>query len=517
MPSELLAALIERFRWSEPISALSRFHPDLRARVAAKLAAAQAWYDDLKAAARRLDDAGAAARLTLRPPARMIDPATLSPGVRQRPASLRRRRAAVRAAARRVDRPRGDRTSGPGAARRSDADQSARLCRRRRFAPAGRRALGDRALGDVHDRSARNGRDPRAVGAGAVRPEPVDPARLLGHRRRSARGAPSPDDRPARMADQPRRPRRSAMLPSLATPRRRPICSPGIWRAPAMTARHACLAECRQRVRGLGLSADHRGQGSGEPSNLGATSATATAADASAGRTRRTTTSTTFSRFSSRTRARPGSLCRGGCALTRIMCAARRPTTQRRNEAILYSASGGGKVRLRTQLAALLAVALVVVGWQAARLLQPAADRRSATTADRGVAGRRSARRPLLGARRVRPNPGRLRRQRRWRARPIPQCAGRPPARRLPLRRRPCGSRPRADAQAARESDQGPAASSSIFLPAAHFLTIQAQLDSGADFACPPFRRARQPARSSPLDGRNAGDRDPGALDPLDR
>jgi hypothetical protein len=83
MPSELLAALIERFRWSEPISALSRFHPDLRARVAARLAAAQAWHDDLKAAARRLDDAGAAARLTLRPPARMIDPKTLSPGVKR--------------------------------------------------------------------------------------------------------------------------------------------------------------------------------------------------------------------------------------------------------------------------------------------------------------------------------------------------------------------------------------------------------------------------------------------------
>jgi len=83
MPSELLAALIERFRWAEPISALSRFHPDLRARVATRLAAAQGWYDDLKAAARRLDDAGAAARLALRPPARTIDPTTLSPGVLQ--------------------------------------------------------------------------------------------------------------------------------------------------------------------------------------------------------------------------------------------------------------------------------------------------------------------------------------------------------------------------------------------------------------------------------------------------
>ena len=81
MPSELLAALIERFRWAEPISALSRFHPDLRARVATRLAAAQAWYDELKAASRRLDDAGAAARLTLRPPGRAIDPKTLSPGV----------------------------------------------------------------------------------------------------------------------------------------------------------------------------------------------------------------------------------------------------------------------------------------------------------------------------------------------------------------------------------------------------------------------------------------------------
>jgi hypothetical protein len=81
MPSTLLAALIERFRWSEPISALSRFHPDLRARVATRLAAARTWHDGLKAAAKRLDDAGAAARLTLRPPGRTIDPKTLSPGV----------------------------------------------------------------------------------------------------------------------------------------------------------------------------------------------------------------------------------------------------------------------------------------------------------------------------------------------------------------------------------------------------------------------------------------------------
>jgi hypothetical protein len=81
MPSELLAALIERFRWTEPISALSRFHPDLRARVAARLDAAQTWYAGLKASARRLNDAGAAARLTLRPPGKVIDPKSLSPGV----------------------------------------------------------------------------------------------------------------------------------------------------------------------------------------------------------------------------------------------------------------------------------------------------------------------------------------------------------------------------------------------------------------------------------------------------
>ena len=81
MPSELLAALIDRFRWAEPISALSRFHPDLRARVATRLAAAQNWHDELKAASRRLDDAGAAARLALRPPGRAVDPKTLSPGV----------------------------------------------------------------------------------------------------------------------------------------------------------------------------------------------------------------------------------------------------------------------------------------------------------------------------------------------------------------------------------------------------------------------------------------------------
>ena len=81
MPSTLLAALIERFRWSETISALNRFHPDLHARVSARLAAAQQWLEDLKAASRRLDDSGAAARLTMRPPGRNIDPKTLSPGV----------------------------------------------------------------------------------------------------------------------------------------------------------------------------------------------------------------------------------------------------------------------------------------------------------------------------------------------------------------------------------------------------------------------------------------------------
>jgi hypothetical protein len=81
MPSTLLAALIERFRWSEPISALNRFHPDLRARIASRLAAAQAWREDLETSAVRLDDAGAAARLTLRPPSRTIDPKTLPPGV----------------------------------------------------------------------------------------------------------------------------------------------------------------------------------------------------------------------------------------------------------------------------------------------------------------------------------------------------------------------------------------------------------------------------------------------------
>ena len=81
MPSTLLAALIDRFRWAEPISALSRFHPDLRARVSARLAAAEQWRDDLKAAARRLDDAGAAARLALRPPGRAIDRKALTPGV----------------------------------------------------------------------------------------------------------------------------------------------------------------------------------------------------------------------------------------------------------------------------------------------------------------------------------------------------------------------------------------------------------------------------------------------------
>ena len=83
MPAALLAALIDRFRWADPISVLNRFHPDLRARVATRLAAAHAWLDGLQAAARRLDDVGAAARLALRPPYTPIDPAGLSPQARR--------------------------------------------------------------------------------------------------------------------------------------------------------------------------------------------------------------------------------------------------------------------------------------------------------------------------------------------------------------------------------------------------------------------------------------------------
>ncbi len=80
MPGALLAALIDRFHWAEPISALNRFHPDLRARVTTRLAEAQAWLDDLHASARRLDDVGSAARLVLRPPSAAADLSRLTPG-----------------------------------------------------------------------------------------------------------------------------------------------------------------------------------------------------------------------------------------------------------------------------------------------------------------------------------------------------------------------------------------------------------------------------------------------------
>jgi hypothetical protein len=83
MPGALLAALIDRFHWAEPISALNRFHPDLRARVSARLAEAQAWLDDLHASARRLDDVGSAARLVLRPPSTAADLSRLTPGTRR--------------------------------------------------------------------------------------------------------------------------------------------------------------------------------------------------------------------------------------------------------------------------------------------------------------------------------------------------------------------------------------------------------------------------------------------------
>ena len=54
------------------------------------------------------------------------------------------------------------------------------------------------------------------------------------------------------------------------------------------------------------------------------------------------------------------------------MCAARKPTTRPRDGATSSSPYGGGRADLRTQLAALLAVALIVVGWEAARLMRPA-------------------------------------------------------------------------------------------------------------------------------------------------
>ena len=68
--------------------------------------------------------------------------------------------------------------------------------------------------------------------------------------------------------------------------------------------------------------------------------------------------------------------------------------------------------------------------------------------------------------------------------------AGGEGARPVPLPRRPCGSKPRVDAQAAREGDQRPAAGAR-FTSGSHFLTSQARLDSGA---ISPVRRFDIPA-----------------------
>ena len=226
-----MAALIERFRWAEPISALSRFHPDLRARVAARLAAAQAWYDDLKAAARRLDDAGAAARLTLRPPARTIDPKTLSPGV------LQALQACVAGAQR----------FGPLLGGLIDPEATERLAQALRVdaAPidplayvgvAGSRlpdgARWAIALSAMYtDRPARDRRDPRAVRAGARRRRAWRSCATTGASaaKRRRRGGPRRSTVSNGCSTKATAPIRNA--PSPATPRRRPTCSPGTWRA----------------------------------------------------------------------------------------------------------------------------------------------------------------------------------------------------------------------------------------------------------------------------------------------
>ncbi len=65
MPSALLAALIDRFRWADLGSTLDRFHPDQRERVTRRVAAARTWLDGVKTAAQRLDGVGEAARAVL--------------------------------------------------------------------------------------------------------------------------------------------------------------------------------------------------------------------------------------------------------------------------------------------------------------------------------------------------------------------------------------------------------------------------------------------------------------------
>jgi len=65
MPSALLAALIDRFRWADLGSALDRFHPDQRERVIRRVTAARTWLNGVKTAAQRLDGVGEAARAVL--------------------------------------------------------------------------------------------------------------------------------------------------------------------------------------------------------------------------------------------------------------------------------------------------------------------------------------------------------------------------------------------------------------------------------------------------------------------
>ena len=500
-PLNCLAALIERFRWTEPISALSRFHPDLRARVAARLGAAQAWHDDLKAAARRLDDAGAAARLTLRPPARAVDPKTLSPGV------LQALQASVAGA--------------------------------QRFGPL---------LGGLIDPEATE----RLAQALHVEPTPIDPLAYVGvagsrlpdgarwaialsamytiaQRGTDATLAPFAPARPAQslailrdywgVGDEAPEARRAQTIDRLEWllnqgDRADPQCAePGDPEAPtdllawdlaraAMTARHAYLAECLSESEAwtylltIALKAQESFESwrdFGDRYRRG----------------RIRWSNATHDRFDDILAFLVGDPRSPWQSLpwrmrldaSNVRGAATDDPASRRGDFVfaLWRRQG----RLRTQLAALFAVALIVAGWEAARLLRPQpiaaaqapeiaasplADPPDDPSSARGefdriqvvfVANGDGARAQFRSA------------------------PARPPARRFPLRRRPCGSRPRADAQAAREGDQGSAAGARSASRRA-FPHHPGAARQRRNLAYPPLRRPRQPPRSAPLGGRRA-------------
>ena len=389
MPAALLAALIDRFRWADPISVLNRFHPDLRARVATRLAAAHAWLDGLQAAARRLDDVGAAAgspcvrptrRLTCQDcrPARRALQGCVNGALRFAPLldaidpkGVERLDLALRADAAPLD----------PLAYVGVADS--RLPEGARWAIA---LVGMYTIVPARDR--RDARTPFAS-----RSERTASAILRDY---WGVAAEAPQARRELTID------RIAWLLNEGHRADPHYAEPGDPEAPvdllawdlaraAMTDAPRLSRRMSQRSRGLGLSADNRAEGADELRTPGATSASATVAGAFAGPMRHTTVSTTSSASSSSDPRSPWARLSWRTRLDEDTRARRRCRRPERRAWDRFLSAWRRYGRLGPQVAALLAVALIVVGWEGLRRLKPAPIAAAGAERDRRLSARRAA------------------------------------------------------------------------------------------------------------------------------